>query len=68
MRVFLSTYESRGDVEPVVAPTLELESRGAEVRVAAPPDFEELLAAIAAKIRTGGTAVAAELLLRDGSR
>lgn len=44
MRVFLSTYGSRGDVEPMVALALELQSRGAEVRVAAPPDFEEFLA------------------------
>jgi vancomycin aglycone glucosyltransferase len=43
MRVLLSTYGSRGDVEPVVALALELRSRGTEVRVAAPPDFEEFL-------------------------
>ncbi|WP_344844648.1 glycosyltransferase [Kribbella ginsengisoli] len=44
MRVLLSTYGSRGDVEPMVALALQLQARGAEVRVAAPPDFEEFLA------------------------
>ncbi|MEV6411885.1 glycosyltransferase [Kribbella sp. NPDC051718] len=44
MRVLLSTYGSRGDVEPMVGLALELQARGAEVRVCAPPDFEELLA------------------------
>jgi vancomycin aglycone glucosyltransferase len=44
MRVLLSTYGSRGDVEPMVGLALELQARGAEVRVCAPPDFEEFLA------------------------
>ncbi|WP_328332432.1 glycosyltransferase [Kribbella sp. NBC_00382] len=44
MRVFLSTYGSRGDVEPMLALALELRSQGAEVRMAAPPDFEEFVA------------------------
>ena len=39
MRVLLSTYGSRGDVEPMVG-------LGAEVRVCAPPDFAELLARV----------------------
>ena len=37
MRVLLSTYGSRGDVEPMV---------GLAVRVCAPPDFAEPLARV----------------------
>ncbi|MGK4578731.1 glycosyltransferase [Kitasatospora sp. HPMI-4] len=45
MRVLLSTYGSRGDVEPLVALAVELRALGAQVRVCAPPDedFVELL-------------------------
>jgi vancomycin aglycone glucosyltransferase len=45
MRVLLSTYGSRGDVEPIVALAVQLRALGAEVRVCAPPDqeFAELL-------------------------
>ncbi|GAA2426365.1 hypothetical protein GCM10010405_06090 [Streptomyces macrosporus] len=38
MRVVLSTYGSRGDVEPLVALAVRLRELGAEVRVCAPPD------------------------------
>jgi len=40
MRVLLSTYDSRGGVEPLVALAVQLQARGAEVRVCAPPDEE----------------------------
>ncbi len=40
MRVLLSTYGSRGDVEPMVAPAVRLRALGAEARVCAPPDEE----------------------------
>ncbi|GAB3658703.1 glycosyltransferase [Glycomyces tarimensis] len=40
MRVLLSTFGSRGDVTPVIGLAAELRSRGAEVRVCAPPDAE----------------------------
>lgn len=48
MRVLLSTYGSRGDVEPVVGLAVRLRALGAEVRVCAPPDeeFAELLAGV----------------------
>ncbi|MGH3392224.1 MAG: glycosyltransferase [Actinomadura sp.] len=48
MRVLLSTYGSRGDVEPLVGLALRLRALGAEVRVCAPPDeeFAELLAGV----------------------
>lgn len=46
MRVLLSTYGSRGDVEPFVAVAVQLQALGADVRMCAPPDeeFTELLA------------------------
>ena len=39
-RALLSTYGSRGDVEPIVALALQLQALGAEVRMCAPPDEE----------------------------
>ncbi|MFJ3307465.1 glycosyltransferase [Streptomyces sp. NPDC086549] len=48
MRVVLSTYGSRGDVEPMVALAMALRALGAEVRVCAPADeeFAERLAGV----------------------
>jgi vancomycin aglycone glucosyltransferase len=45
MRVLVTTYGSRGDVEPMVALAVELRVLGADVRMCAPPDeeFTELL-------------------------
>ena len=43
MRVLLSTYGGRGDVEPLVALAVRLQEFGAEVRVCAPPDWAERL-------------------------
>jgi vancomycin aglycone glucosyltransferase len=43
MRVLLSTYGSRGDVEPMAGFAAALRALGAEVRVCAPPDFADLL-------------------------
>ncbi|MGO9042161.1 MAG: glycosyltransferase [Mycobacterium sp.] len=40
MRVLLSTYDSRGGVEPLVGLAVQLQALGAEVRVCAPPDEE----------------------------
>jgi vancomycin aglycone glucosyltransferase len=40
MRVLLSTYDSRGGVEPLVGLAVRLRALGAEVRVCAPPDEE----------------------------
>ncbi|WP_413757005.1 glycosyltransferase [Streptomyces sp. MMBL 11-3] len=40
MRVLLSTYGTRGDVEPLVALAVRLRERGVEVRMCAPPDEE----------------------------
>jgi vancomycin aglycone glucosyltransferase len=46
MRVVLSTYGSRGDVEPMAGLAVRLRTLGANVRVCAPPDCAELLARI----------------------
>jgi vancomycin aglycone glucosyltransferase len=40
MRVLLSTWGSRGDIEPLAALALRLRELGADVRVCAPPDEE----------------------------
>jgi vancomycin aglycone glucosyltransferase len=40
MRVLLSTYGSRGDVQPLVALAVQLQALGAEVRLCLPPDEE----------------------------
>src|SRR5215468_12411418 len=48
MRVLLSTYGGRGDVEPLVGLAVRLRALGAQVRVCAPPDeeFERRLAGV----------------------
>ena len=47
MRVLLTTFGSRGDVQPVLALAVTLRALGADVRVCAPPDeeFAQLFAA-----------------------
>lgn len=52
MRVLLSTYGSRGDVEPLAALAVTLRELGAEVRVCAPPDqvFAERLASVGVSV------------------
>jgi vancomycin aglycone glucosyltransferase len=44
LRVLLSTYDSRGGIEPLVALAVRLQELGAEVRMCAPPDCAERLA------------------------
>ena len=46
MRVLLSTWGSRGDVEPLLGLAVALRAMSAEVRMCAPPDFAELLARV----------------------
>lgn len=48
MRVLLSTYGSRGDVEPIAALAAALQALGAKTVVSAPPDpeFEDLMARV----------------------
>ncbi|MEV8532052.1 glycosyltransferase [Streptomyces sp. NPDC051211] len=52
MRVLLSTYGSRGDVQPMVGLAVRLRELGAEVRVCAPPDeeFAKLLAGVGVEL------------------
>jgi vancomycin aglycone glucosyltransferase len=57
MRVVLSTYGSRGDVEPMVALAVQLRALGAEVRVCAPPDFADLLAGVGVPLVPAGPSV-----------
>ncbi|OLZ65364.1 glycosyl transferase [Streptomyces sp. IMTB 2501] len=59
MRVVLSTWGSRGDVEPLVALAVRLRELGAEVRVCAPPDeeFATLLAGVGMELVPLGPAV-----------
>src|SRR5512139_837465 len=42
MRVLLSTFGSRGDVQPLLALAVALRTLGADARVSAPPDEEFL--------------------------
>ena len=46
MRVLLSTYDSRGGVEPLVGLAVRLRELGAEARMCAPPDCAERLAEV----------------------
>jgi vancomycin aglycone glucosyltransferase len=59
MRVLLSTFGSRGDVEPMAGLAVRLRALGAEVRVCAPPDeeFAELLARAGAPLAPAFTPV-----------
>ncbi|WP_030355378.1 glycosyltransferase [Streptomyces scopuliridis] len=52
MRVLLSTYGTRGDVEPLVALAVRLRALGVEVRMCAPPDeeFAERLAGLGVQL------------------
>jgi vancomycin aglycone glucosyltransferase len=46
MRVLLSTWGSRGDVEPLLGFAVQLQTLGVEVQVCAPPDFAEQFARV----------------------
>jgi vancomycin aglycone glucosyltransferase len=57
MRVLLSTWGSRGDVEPLLGLALELRAQGVEVRMCAPPDFAERVAEVGVPFVPMGFAV-----------
>ncbi|GGR09899.1 glycosyltransferase [Streptomyces netropsis] len=61
MRVLLSTYGSRGVVEPMVGLAVRLRALGVEVRVCAPPDgeFAERLAGVGVELVPVGQSVRA---------
>src|SRR5689334_3857734 len=57
VRVLLSTWGSRGDVEPLLGLALELRAQGVEVRMCAPPDFAERVAEVGVPFVSLGSAV-----------
>ena len=57
MRVLLSTWGSRGDVEPLLGLAVALRELGAEVRMCAPPDFADLLARVGVPMVPAGESV-----------
>jgi vancomycin aglycone glucosyltransferase len=57
MRVALSTYDSRGGIEPLVALAVRLRELGADVRVCAPPDCAERLAEVGVPLVSVGEPV-----------
>ena len=59
MRVLLSTWGSRGDVEPIAALAVQLQAHGVQARVCAPPDFAERFAAIGVEMVPLGRSVRA---------
>ena len=68
MRVLLSTYGSRGDVEPMLGLAVRLRALGAQVQVCAPPNFAERVAEVGVELvpvgasaRTLATGQAADL-------
>ena len=50
MRVLLSTYGSRGDVEPMLGLAGQLRALGAQVKVCAPPNFAERVAEVGVEL------------------
>jgi len=59
VRVLLSTYDSRGGVEPLAGLAVRLREMGAEVRVCAPPDCAERLAEVGVPLVPAGEPVRA---------
>jgi len=57
VRVLLSTWGSRGDVEPLLGLALELRAQGVDVRMCAPPDFAERVAEVDVPFVSLGSAV-----------
>src|SRR5690349_12412159 len=57
VRVLLSTYDSRGGVEPLAALAVALRALGAEARVCAPPDCAERLAEVGVPLVPAGPPV-----------
>ncbi|MFI9359560.1 glycosyltransferase [Kitasatospora sp. NPDC053057] len=59
MRVVLSTYGSRGDVQPLAGLAVKLRELGAQVRLCAPPDeeFTQRLAAVGVEMVPVGDSV-----------
>jgi vancomycin aglycone glucosyltransferase len=59
LRALLSTYDSRGGIEPLVALGVRLQALGAEVLVCGPPDCAERLAEVGLPLVQAGNPVRA---------
>jgi vancomycin aglycone glucosyltransferase len=59
VRVLLSTYDSRGGVEPLLGLAVRLQALGADVLVCAPPDCAERLAEVGVPLVPAGEPVRA---------
>jgi vancomycin aglycone glucosyltransferase len=59
VRLLLSTYDSRGCVEPLLGLAVRVRELGAEVRVCAPPDCAERLAEVGVPLVPAGEPVRA---------
>jgi vancomycin aglycone glucosyltransferase len=59
VRVLLSTYDSRGGIEPLVALGVRLRALGAEVLACGPPDCAERLAEVGVPLVSVGEPVRA---------
>ena len=59
MRVLLSSWGSRGDVEPLLGLAAQLRVLGVDVRLCAPPDFEELIGRVDVEFVPTGESVRA---------
>jgi vancomycin aglycone glucosyltransferase len=57
VRVLLSTWGSRGDVEPLLGFAVALRELGAEARLCAPPDFAELADRVGVEMVPAGISV-----------
>jgi vancomycin aglycone glucosyltransferase len=57
VRVLLSTWGSRGDVEPLLGFAVALKELGVEVRLCAPPDFSDLAARVGVDMVPAGRSV-----------
>jgi vancomycin aglycone glucosyltransferase len=57
VRVLLSTYDSRGGVEPLIGLAVRLRELGVEVRMCAPPDCAERLAEVGVPLAPFGLPV-----------
>ncbi|MCW2558111.1 MAG: glycosyl transferase, UDP-glucuronosyltransferase [Mycobacterium sp.] len=55
--MLLSTWGSRGDVEPLLGFAVALKELGAKVRLCAPPDFSDLAARVDVEMVPAGTSV-----------
>jgi vancomycin aglycone glucosyltransferase len=68
LRVLLSTWGSRGDVEPLLGLAVRLQELGAKARVCAPPDFAELAARVGVEMVPAGRSVRALVHGKGGTK